>query len=509
MSYILGIDIGTGSTKAVAVTEQADKVLLTEQVSYPTLQPWPHYSEQVPDQIWFAFVQCINQVISTLKEEPKAIGLSSAMHNTIPVDQNGTALMNMITWADGRSSDIATKIRCSADAKALYEATGTPIHAMSPLCKLVWLKENKPEIFNKAYKFISIKEYIWFKLFRVFEVDHSMASGEGLMDVRNLTWYEPALKLAGISADQLSTLVSTSHHRTNYGDEAKRLLPLSSTVVVVGGGDGVLANLGSGAVTPGVAALTIGTSGAIRVARDKPCYNFESMTFNYRLDEKTFISGGPVNNGGAALKWLLKDVLEKDLSVADNYLEEIKPTSGIPAGSEGLIFLPYLMGERAPSWNSQASGVFFGMTIRHKQSHFVKAVIEGICMALFSVGRAVEEVSGEIEHIMASGGFVKSEEWLQILADIFNKKIYRQNTEDASAIGAALLALKKINGWIDYKMFSGSEGKDVFVPIPENHHHYERVFQQFRRLYDKLKDEMTLAYKMTERKTNTETSTVN
>ncbi|HEX5169998.1 MAG TPA: gluconokinase, partial [Cyclobacteriaceae bacterium] len=298
MPYILGVDIGTGSTKAVAISEQADSVLLTEQVSYPTFQPMPHCSEQSPELIWQAFVKCIRQVISKLKEEPKAIGLSSAMHSIIPVDQNGIALMNMITWADGRSADIAKRIRSSPPAKTLYEATGTPIHAMSPLCKLVWLNENQRDIFTKAHKFISIKEYIWFKLFHVFEVDHSMASGEGLMDVNNLNWYEPALKIAGISTDQLSALVSTSHHRWELSDEAKQLLPTLSAPFVVGAGDGVLANLGSNAITTGVAALTIGTSGAIRVARDKPCYNFDCMTFNYRLDEKTIICGGPVNNGG-------------------------------------------------------------------------------------------------------------------------------------------------------------------------------------------------------------------
>jgi gluconokinase len=242
------------------------------------------------------------------------------------------------------------------------------------------------------------------------------------------------------------------------------------------------------------------------VARETPCYNFNSMTFNYRLDEQIIICGGPVNNGGAALKWLLKDVLEKDVSIADNYLEEMKSTTSLPPGSEGLIFLPYIMGERAPSWNSQASGVFFGLTIRHKQAHFVKAVIEGICMALLSVGKAVEEASGTIQHIVASGGFVKSEEWLQILADIFNKTIYRQNNEDASAIGAALIALKKVNDLRDYKMFTGTGGADAFSPIPDHHHHYKNVFAQFSRLYEKLKDEMALAYRMTERETYTETT---
>ena len=492
MSYILGIDIGTGSTKAVALTEQANQVLLTEQVSYTTSQPQPHYVEQSPELIWQAFVQCFRQTTAKLNEPPKAIGLSSAMHSVIPVDSNGFPLMNMITWADGRSAEIADRVRNSNDAKQLYEATGTPIHAMSPLCKIIWLRENDPDIFQKTFKFISIKEFIWYKLFGTYEVDHSMASGEGLMDIIELQWYEPALKLAGISSHQLSTLISTSYCRNELTKEAQTLLQLSSVPVIAGAGDGVLANLGSNAITPGVASLTIGTSGAIRVGREKPCYNFKSMTFNYRLDEKTIICGGPVNNGGAALSWLLKDVLEIKIDDAHDYFEEIKPTAAIPPGSEGLIFLPYLMGERAPSWNSKATGVFFGITIRHKQSHFIKAVIEGICFALYSVGRAVEEASGDINHIIASGGFVKSEEWLQVLTDIFNKKIYRQNSEDASAIGAALIAIKAITKSASYLSFSQSNDAEVFTPNDENHIRYKKIFEQFSRLYDKLKDEMAL-----------------
>lgn len=498
MTYILGIDIGTGSTKAVAITPDATSVILTEQVSYPTVQPQPHYSEQSPELIWQAFVQCIRQTIIKLKEPPQAIGLSSAMHSIIPVDEKGFALMNMITWADGRSAAIAERIRSSDDAKEIYEATGTPIHAMTPLCKIIWLQENQPEIFQKTFKFISIKEYIWYKLFHAFEVDHSMASGEGLMDIVALKWYEPALKLAGISTEKLSALVPTSHRRSDLVPDAEESLQFNAVDFVAGAGDGVLANLGSNAVKPGVGALTIGTSGAIRVARNRPCYNFDSMTFNYILNEQVFICGGPVNNGGAALKWFLKDVLEKETSRADTFLDEIAPTRDIPAGSDGLIFLPYLMGERAPSWNSNARGVFFGLTIRHKQSHFVKAVIEGICMALYSVGRSLENASGNIDHIMASGGFVKSEEWLQILSDIFNKKVYRQNTEDASAIGAALVAIKSITGENEYRSFMQSDELEGFVPNTDNHKQYQKIFQQYLRLYDKLKDEMTVSHEPTE-----------
>jgi gluconokinase len=179
MKYILGIDIGTGSTKAVAVNTSGDAVH-TEQVSYPTLHPEPNYSEQAPELIWQAFIKCIQRTVATLKTEPAAISLSSAMHSLIPIDKDGNPLMNMITWADNRSSSIAKQIKDSADGDTIYEKSGTPIHAMAPICKIIWLRENEDDLFKKVYKFISIKEFVWFKLFGEYEIDHSIASATGL-----------------------------------------------------------------------------------------------------------------------------------------------------------------------------------------------------------------------------------------------------------------------------------------------------------------------------------------
>lgn len=496
MSYFIGIDIGTGSTKAIAIDDQASQILESEQVSYPTIQPAPHQVEQDPEVIWNAFVTCLTSITHKFQTPPAAVSFSSAMHSVIPVDRQCQPLMNMITWADGRSAHIAEETKSSPEARDIYENTGAPIHAMTPFCKIIWLHKHNPEIFNKTHKFISIKEYIWYKLFGVFEVDDSIASGTGLFDIVKASWYEPALKAAGISSGQLSTPVSIFHHQKDVQHEALRShVKLKGTAFIIGSSDGCLANLGSNALSPGTASLTIGTSGAIRIASDKPCYNFKSMTFNYRLDGKLFICGGPVNNGGAAMKWCLHDLLEKE-EEKKSYEDTLKKTENIPAGAEGLIFLPYLMGDRAPIWNSMASGVFFGITMRHKQTHFVKAVMEGILYALYGVGRALEEASGSITKINASGGFVHSDEWLQILADIFNKKICRQNVEDASAIGAALIAIRTLHELDEYPAFKDAGEPKMFIPRQEQHKRYAELYALYERLYEKLKDEMRLVYHM-------------
>ena len=493
MSYFIGLDIGTGSTKALAIDDTTKEIISVEHVSYPTLTPKPYYSEQAPEIIWQAFVKCISRLVRK-HGNPKGVGLSSAMHSLIPIDKSGTPLMNMITWADARSADIAESIYHSAGAKKLYEETGMPIHAMSPLCKIIWLRENESTLFDSAHKFISIKEYIWFKIFGAFEIDHSIASATGLFNIHTCLWNESSLQLAGIHSDKLSVPVSTSYKRKIENSDVMELLGLDgSTEVVVGGSDGCLANLGSNAMFPGRAALTIGTSGAIRIASHTPCHNFEAMTFNYRLDENTFISGGPINNGGAVWKWFIKNILANELDSDEDYNEIIRHMSKEPCAN-GLLFLPYLLGERAPVWNSKTSGVFFGITGRHDQSHFTRAVIEGITMALYSVGKAIEDGAGYIEEIYVSGGFTKSSEWLQILADMFNKKIILGQTEDASAIGAAMMAKRSVDNLSEYPSMSTNENATTIIPAGSAHKKYQEVFPTFTNLYQKLKDDMKFVF---------------
>jgi gluconokinase len=490
MRYYIGIDIGTGSTKALAISSAADTILHVAQHSYPTLEPGPHCMEQDPELIWNAFIFCIREITDFMKASPVAIGISSAMHSIIPVDSSGKHLMNSIIWADARSTQYAEQLLQSPEAADIYKNTGTPIHAMSPLSKLCWMLDNAPQIFTAAHKFISIKEYIWFKLFREFKIDYSIASCTGLFDIYQRTWYTPALKKALIDSTRLSEPVATTYSCSDLSTEVQSVLSLHHPVpFIIGASDGCLANLGSNATEMGVASLTIGTSGAVRMVSDKPRYNFKSMTFNYLLDERTFVCGGPINNGGVIWNWFIKNFMHEKLDNVD-YTLLFDKVGKINPGADGLIFLPYLMGERAPIWNSKACGTFFGINIGHTQYHFARSVIEGICFALYSVANSMEESSGNINCIYASGGFVQSKEWLQILADIFNKKIYVQNTQDASAIGAALVAIKTNEELSGYPAFKSADKEEIIYPDSGHHQIYQTFYPLFLRLYTKLKDEM-------------------
>lgn len=490
-AYILGIDIGTGSTKAVAVSLTGEP-LGTVSNHYPISSPEPGYSEQDPLLIWDAFVKCLAGITAKLGAAPQAVSLSSAMHSIIPVDEHGEAMLPMMTWADARSESIAQTLRATEKGERLYHNCGTAIHAMSPLNKLLWLRDNQSNIFEAAHKFISIKEFIWFRLFGVFEVDYSIASAAGLFNIVTKEWNDEALTLTGITASKLSAPVNTTYYRNNIRPEVAVLTGINAvTPFVIGASDGACANLGSHTTGPDVAALTIGTSGAVRITSPKPVYNYEAMVFNYLLDEQTYVCGGAVNNGGIAVNWLLKNFLQKDNLTAADYDALFNEIATIPAGSNGLIFLPYLYGERAPLWDTKACGTFFNIKPAHTRSHFLRAGLEGICFALNDVLKTLEDSSGGITQVNISGGFTSSAVWTQVLADITGKRLAVLQSEDSSALGAIYLAARVLYPE-SYGKLTRVEQQDFIEPSAKNHEVYSRMFPVFKKLYSDLKDSMHL-----------------
>ncbi|SEK72361.1 gluconate kinase, FGGY family [Olivibacter domesticus] len=501
MKHIVAVDIGTSSTKAIAL-DLNGKIIAEHYVSYPIISPRPSYSEQDPEILFDAVVTCIAQVSKLMKikyEQLDLLGVSfsSAMHGLIAMDSNGKPLTNCIIWADTRSESFAEHLKGTSLGHDIYMNTGTPIHPMSPLCKLGWMRQHMKGVFEATDKFISIKEYVFYKLFGEYVVDYSIASATGLFETLTQKWYGPALEIAGIAADRLSTLVPITHALTTLDARyAEKMQINADTPFIIGGSDGCLANLGAQAVRNGVASVTIGTSGAIRVVSDKLVADHKERIFSYIISPEMFVLGGAVNNGGNILRWFQDGFVaskdqpsDKSLPTAFNLLT--KEASSVNAGSDGLIFLPYLTGERAPHWDASAKGVFFGIQMHHQRAHFIRAMMEGIIFGIFSVGKALEETAGELKVILASGGFARSDLWVQMLADVFNKKVYVKESVESSAVGAAIVAmnaLQLIDGFIlDDDEFVPSIA--AFDPNKENHAIYRENFGTFERLYEKLKDE--------------------
>lgn len=493
-AYVIGIDIGTGSTKAVALNIKQE-VVATAQQHYASLPAAPGIAEQSVQQIWEAVLHCINDVAAQLEQSPDMVSFSACMHSLVAVDAAGNPITNMITWADARSQGIAEGLRQSGEGEELYKATGTPLHSMSPLSKIIWFAQKEQETFARAARWLSIKEYIWWRLFDVYEVDVSIATASGLMDVHRFSWHGPALQKAGITKSQLSAIKPTTFMRSGLCPKAQKLLPqVADTLFCIGSSDGCMANIGSGAMQKGVAALTIGTSAAVRVATAKPVSHFHSMIFSYPIDESVFITGGAVNNGGNAVHWAIKKLKELPHPSQKDYETFYNQIGEVPAGSEGLLCLPYFIGERAPVWDEQSSGAFVGVKAHHTQAHFYRATLEGVCYALYQVLQQVEALTGVVEQLQVSGGFIRSEVWLQMLADITGKKLCVVTEEDASATGAALLAMMA-KGWINRQDLQQKEIQTIH-PQQEQHALYGSYYAIYQTLYPSLQQAMHQLYRL-------------
>lgn len=451
---VIGIDIGTTSTKSV-VFSRAGEQLGSAAVEYPLLQDRPGWAEQEPETILLAVADSVRGALRSSKlgaDDIAALGISSAMHSLIAVDAVVKPLTRSITWADGRSEAEARRIRERHEGAAIYRLTGTPIHPMSPLAKLIWLRENQADIWEKAAKFVSIKEYVVYRLFGEWVVDYSIASTTGLLNLSALEWEAKALAVAGIEADRLSALRPGTFRLQGVADSnlAERMGLHPDTPLFLGGSDGALANLGVGAVGPGEMAVTIGTSGAVRMMTDRPNTDEAQRTFCYHVAGSSYIIGGATNNGGLTLQWM-----RESLFGGDSPMEELLDAAArVPAGAEGLLFLPYLTGERAPIYDSQARGTYFGATLGHGKAHFIRAGLEGATLAIASVANALRSLAGPANEIRASGGFARSQLWKRMLADMLGQEVLVPRVTEASALGAAVLALQglgEIDDWRELK----------------------------------------------------------
>jgi gluconokinase len=440
---MLGVDIGTTSTKVVAFDTQGTLVA-SHSLGYPLLEPHPGHAVQDPWDITRAVWASVAAVVEQVGVDRVAgLSFSSAMHSLMGLSPMGEPLTPLVTWADTRASGQAERMRAAPGALALHRRTGTPVHAMSPLTKLVWFREQEPKLFETVGFWVGIKEYVLLQLCDALVVDHSIASSTGLMDVRALDWDEEALAAAGLTPEQLPELVSTTKVLYLSQRGAKGCGLPAGTRVVVGAGDGPLANLGVGAVHPGVAACSIGTSGALRVVVDRPSVDPRGQVFCYALTPTRWVIGGAINNGGVVMGWA-GDALAPELGQA-RQLELLQLAATAPVGSGGLLMLPYLLSERAPHWGSLARGAYIGLTRAHRREHLLRAALEGVCLQLALVLLSMRSAGLEVREIRATGGVMRSPLWRQTLCDALGMELHFTKTPEGSGFGAALLGMEALN----------------------------------------------------------------
>ena len=484
-NVVLGVDIGTTSAKAVAFDADA-RELGRGEAGYPLLEPEHGQAVQDPAVVVDATLAAIRAATTAAREQGAqiaALSFSGAMHSLVGLDAQGRALTPLVTWGDMRATEQAERLR--AEHPELHDRTGTPLHPMSPLPKLVWFAEHEAETFSAVRRWAGIKELVVARLTGTWAVDHSVASATGLLNLRELDWDDEALAIAGIDAEALSPLVPTTHRLELDAAHAANLGLEGGMALIVGAADGPLANLGVGAVHHGVAACSIGTSGALRLMVERPAVDPQRRVFCYALLPGHWIVGGAINNGGAVLRWA-GEALAPDLGPhAEGHLLEL--AADVPAGSEGLLMLPYLLSERAPHWSTVARGAYVGLTRHHGRGHLVRAALEGVCLQLAVVLASVRDAGNEVDEIRATGGFARSDLWRQMLADALGMPIGFPAGHEGSAFGAALLAMDAL-GMVDGLDRAAGlvQIEDVVEPEAGAAAVYADLLPTFTSLYDAL-----------------------
>lgn len=466
----IGLDLGTTSIKAVAFTADEEMIGMA-QVHITTHHVTTDSAEQSPDDVWLAVVQVLRAIVSQIESvgyQIAHIGISSAMHSIIAVAEDNALLTQAIIWMDNRASNIADALWNTVAGPVIYSRTGTPIHAMSPLAKILWLQQTYPQITRKARRYVSLKEWIWFRLAGVWQIDASIASATGLYHLQTGKWDEEALALAGIVADQLSEIVATTYTVSGIGVDLAIDGISADTTWTIGASDGVLANLGVGAIDQRDLVLTIGTSSAIRIGSQYPATDIATRIFCYVLDEHRYIVGAPSNNGGIVLEWLSQNL------AGTGTIESLLMSASAAHGRE-ILFLPYLAGERAPLWRSDASGSIKGLKIQHTASDIIRGAIEGI---LFNARWMAEGLPQRPQRLIASGKVLEPA-WIRaLLADIFQLPVLQAPPGDASAKGAARLA-RLATGASTWDSICPDEQVEISVPSDavawEQHYHCFRA----------------------------------
>jgi len=459
---VVGIDLGTSAVKVLAVTTDGREVAEGSEF-YGLITPQPEFVEQDADVVYRATMRVLERVLADVRlrgSDAIAIGFSSAMHGVVAVDKNGEPISRVITWMDRRAGAIADAWHSDGTGPALYKRTGAPMHPMLPIAKIRWIREHDPELFARTERFVGLKELFVYRWTGEWLVDWGIASATGMFS-HTRAWDEGALELAGITAAKLSQPAAPSTALRHFRPAIARQLNLGAqTAVVLASSDGALANIGIGASLKGDLALTLGTSGAIRVMTDVPALDPACRTFCYYADDTHFIVGGPTSSAGASLDWMFALLLaefpkEQRFAHAAELAERVAP------GTAGVVVLPFFSGERAPYWRSSLRGAFQGLDLSHDRNTILRAGFESVVFGLNAVYDVVRSTVGDAQRLLLSGGLTKAPLVRTLIANVFNLPAVQPHQQEASAFGAALVAGHGVGAIADPTQTARNAGYDA------------------------------------------------
>ncbi|MDO9464261.1 MAG: xylulokinase [bacterium] len=488
MEYVIGIDIGTTGVKTLLCNSKG-KIISSALVEYPLSHPKPGWAEQDPSDWWMATIESIRSVLNKTninKKDIKAVGLTGQMHGAVFLDSNNDVLRPAILWCDQRTSSECDDINRIIGKENLIALTSNPALTGFTAPKILWVRKNELHIYEKTKKILLPKDYIRFRLTGEFASDVSDASGTLLFDVKNRKWSDEVLEKLNIDRNLLPEVYESTEITGTLTKDASELIGLSTeTVVIAGAGDQAAGAVGNGIVEPGIISSTIGTSGVVFAYTDqvKTDPSGRVHTFCHAVPGKWHVMGVMLAAGGS-FKWL------KEMLGSGSYQLMTEQASKAPTGSEGLIFLPYLMGERTPHADPDAKAVFFGISPRHTRAHIIRSVMEGVSFALRDSLEIIKGLNIPVSEIRASGGGAKSKLWKQIQADVNKEPIYTINVDEGPAFGAALLAMvgAEIYSSVPEACRHTIKTIDKIEPVTKNAKIYDEYYKLYKRLYSSLKD---------------------
>ncbi len=453
--YILAHDLGTTGNKATLFDAMGASVAATF-AAYETAYPQPNWAEQDPAAWWQAIRNSTQELLATSRLAPgdlAVVSFSGMMNGMLPVDAAGSPLRSAIIWADQRATAEAEHLARSCGQEEVYRLTGHRPGASYTAAKVMWMQRHQAELYTRTYMVLQAKDYAAFKLSGIFATDYSDASGTNLFDLETRAWAEDLIKTVGLDPQRLPRAYPSS---TVIGrvttDAASETGLLAGTPVVIGGGDGACATVGAGSVRPGDAYNYLGSSSWIAVTAERPLHDPRMRTFTFaHLDPDLYFPTGTMQSAGGSLDWLerlLRGEGERPL-----YDELETAAASVPPGARGLLFLPYLIGERSPHWNPLARGVFAGLTMSHGRAEMARAVFEGVALNLRMILDAFLEQGAAIQAMRLIGGGARSPLWRQILADVYELPILRPALlAEATSLGAAIAGGVGVGLFADYSV---------------------------------------------------------
>lgn len=495
---LLGIDIGTSACKLSVFDKDGSLVFQTSK-SYNIYFPYEGYVEQNPDEWWEAVVKAINEMFikSDIKAaEIKAIGVAGQSWSCIPIDKNGNVLSNTPIWMDTRSSDILEKIEDNIDMEYIFNVSKNPLNPTYSTLKVLWFKENRTDVYKNVYKFLQSNSYIVFRLTNSISQDLSQGYGYHFFDMEKGCWDGKAADMLRIDLELFPEIRACSEVVGYVTKEAAQMTGLQEgTPVVAGGLDAACCTLGAGVVESGQTQEQGGQAGGMSICMDKPIGNPKLILSFHVIEDRWLLQGGTV--GGGSLRWFYEQFGFQEKILAEEskkspFMIMDEAAKSIPCGCDGLIFLPYMAGERSPIWDENAKGLFYGVDYKKTKAHFIRSIMEGCAFALKHNLDVASEMNVDIDKLYSVGGAANSPLWCQIKADITNKIIEVPYSDSATTLGAALLAGFGVGLIGDIK----SEVKKIvktnaqYIPNTESHKIYKEYYKIYLEIYKRLKDVM-------------------